>query len=149
MRFNPQISACDWPDAVDCRDEREREANTLISGARMVWTREEHSQTTEKSIRNILDFKSSPDKLVESLVSSSVKESQSSQSNSEIKESRKKITNVAEVLARVKGKLLPAFLREGESTRLAKHVPAKAILVQTFRPEEGGRYKYPRGANLV
>ena len=115
----------------------------------MVWTREEHSQTTEKSIRNILDFKSSPDKLVESLVSSSVKESQSSQSNSEIKESRKKITNVAEVLARVKGKLLPAFLREGESTRLAKHVPAKAILVQTFRPEEGGRYKYPRGANLV
>ena len=141
MRFNTEISACDWPDAVDCRGEREREANTLISGARMIWHREEPSPATEKSVSNILDtLNSNP------LVSSSQTETPS---NSEIRKSRKKIPNIADVLARVKGSLLP------ESIGLAKHVPAKSVLVQSFRPEaavpgqEGERIQYPRGANIV
>ena len=151
-RFNPQISACDWPDAVDCRGERE--ANTLISGARMVWQREPSpaSPTTE----NILELQPSLDKLTQ-LISFSHQETRA---NSQIKESLKKTPNVAaDVLARVKGKLLPGFLREGGSTRLAKQVPAKAVLVETFRPEaapglrlkvlEGERNKYPRAASIV
>ena len=157
LRFNTEISACDWPDAVDCRGrgEREREANTLISGARMVWHREKPSLAIEKSVRNILDFKPSLDKL-DPLSSNPLESSPQTEtrSNSEIKESRKKIPNMADVLARVKGKLVPTFLR------LAKHVPAKAVLVQSFRPEaavprqrgnvlEGEKNKYPRGANIV
>ena len=144
MRFNTEISACDWPDAVDCRGEREREANTLISGARMVWLREQPSPATEKSLSNILD---KVDPLNSNhLVSSSQTETRS---NSEIRKSRKKIPNIADVLARVKGSLLP------ESIGLAKHVPAKSVLVQSFRPEaavpgqEGERIQYPRGANIV
>ena len=157
LRFNPQISACDWPDAVACRGERD----SLISGARMVWHRDQPSPGTEKSVGNILEFEPSSDKLAPlnptHLRSSSHKEIRA---NSQIKEGRKKIPNVADVLARVKGKLLPAFLQEGESIRLAKHVPAKAVLVQTFRPEaapvlglnvlgERERYNYPRPANIV
>ena len=146
-RFNPQISACDWPDAVDCRGERE--ANTLISGARMVWQR-------EPATENILELQPSLDKLTQ-FVSFSHQETRA---NSQIKESLKKTPNVAaDVLARVKGKLLPGLLREGGSTRLAKQVPAKAVLVETFRPEaapglrlkvlEGDRNKYPRAASIV
>ena len=157
LRFNPQISACDWPDAVDCRGERE--ANSLISGARMVWHREQPSPSTEKSVGNILEFKPSSDKLAP-LLSEHLRSSSHEEilANSQIKEGRKKIPNVADVLARVKGKLLPAFLQEGESIRLAKHVPAKAVLVQTFRPEAapglgvnvlGERFNYPRPANIV
>ena len=35
-RFNPEISACDWPDAVPCRQDQ-----TPVSGAKMVWQRED------------------------------------------------------------------------------------------------------------
>ena len=147
---------------MDCRVEKEREAVTLISGARMIWHREEPSPITEKSLGNIPNVKPNLEKLdplnSNHLVSSSQIETWS---NSEIKESQKKITNVADVLARVKGKLLPAFLRERESIRLAKQVPAKAVLVQTFRAEaapglrgnvlegEIERSKYPRAASIV
>ena len=151
-RFNPQISACDWPDAVDCRGERE--ANTLISGARMVWQREPSpARPASPTTENILELQPSLDQLLSF-------SHQETRANSQIKESLKKIPNVeADVLARVKGKLLPGFLREGGSTRLAKQVPAKAVLVETFRPEaapglrlkvlEGERNKYPRAASIV
>ena len=149
LRFNPQISACDWPDAVECRGERE--AITLVSGAKMVWQREEPrpaSTTTEKAVSNIPELQPSLD---------STRLISSSPDNNQIQESGKKILNVADVVARVKGKLLPAFRREGESTLLAKNLPAKAVLVQTFRPASGlrlnvleaERNKYPRAANIV
>ena len=160
LRFNTQISACDWPEAVECRGERE--ASALVSGARLIWHSEEHtsSPTTEKAARNVLDSAPTLDILdpvnSKHLISASEKEIRS---NSEIPESRKKLPNMADVLARVKGKLLPTLLQEKESIRLAKHIPAKAVLVQTFRPEaapglrvllEGERNQYyPRGANIV
>ena len=85
-----------------------------------------------------------------------VSHNKQNQQNINIKESRKKIENVDAVLARVKGKLLPSFLQDGTIVRLAKHVPAKAILVKTFRTEEveGLRVRKnyptgPRGSNLV
>ena len=153
LRFNPQISACDWPDAVECRGERE--AITLVSGAKMVWQREEPrpaSTTTEKAVSNIPELPPSLDST--RLISSSNKEIPV---NNQIQESGKKILNVADVVARVKGKLLPAFRRGGEATPLAKNLPAKAVLVQTFRPAselrvnvlEAERNKYPRAANIV
>ena len=149
LRFNPQISACDWPDAVECRGERE--AITLVSGAKMVWQREEPrpaSTTTEKAVSNIPELQPSLD---------STRLISSSPDNNQIQESGKKILNVADVVARVKGKLLPAFRRGGEATPLAKNLPAKAVLVQTFRPASGlrlnvleaERNKYPRAANIV
>ena len=78
------------------------------------------------------------------------------QSKSQIKESRNKIENVDEVLARVKGRLLPNLYLDGEMIRLNKQIPAKAVVVQTFKPRPGLRVMtavresyLPRGSVLV
>merc|ERR1719348_1720513 len=57
LRFNPQISACDWPDAVPCQEE-----DALVSGARMVWQRE-NAVTNHNQRGNILEMIYSQDKL--------------------------------------------------------------------------------------
>ena len=134
-RFNPEISACDWPDAVPCRQDQ-----TPVSGAKMVWQREDtlirHNQP-----RNILGLISSRDKL-SSLTGVEEKVKPVGQTN--------RIENIDEVLERVKGKLLPYLQEDGHIIRLNKHIPAKARLVQNIRVKTDVRESFlPRGAVLV
>ena len=158
LRFNSEISACDWPELVPCGQNHIR-----VSGAKMVWQKKTSittttTTTTTETPRTIVDFISSRDKEIHSDLEELTLEEELKvlQSKSQIKESRNKIENVDEVLARVKGRLLPNLYLDGEMIRLNKQIPAKAVVVQTFKPRPGLRVMtavresyLPRGSVLV
>ena len=157
LRFNSEISACDWPELVPCGQDHIR-----VSGAKMVWQKKTSTTTTTTTTtetpRTIVDFISSRDKEIHSDLEELTLEEElkALQSKSQIKESRNKIENVDEVLARVKGRLLPNLYLDGEMIRLNKQIPAKAVVVQTFKPRPGLRVMtavresyLPRGSVLV
>lgn len=102
-----------------------------ISGAKLIWQREDSDTDTKEPPQNILDIRTlSPvsDQRGQGLVNNV----QSLIPAIQIKQSRRNIENIDSLLARVRGRLVPNFYQDEEIISLGKPIPAKAKVVNTF-----------------